>query len=419
MNINIKEVATKVTMAKPDWTQDGQLLQVYRVPLEFLYYNDDNGRIATWISEHKSHHGENALSEMTIEDYNDLIHEFIKKSNTSTSFKNTYNDIHEKGQIRPGVVLKDGRVVSGNRRFTVLRELYKNTGNDKYAFFECFILDQSLDLEHERKEIKTIERMTQFGVDEKVDYDPIDRLVDVYNDLIGPRKIWSQKEYERKLGLTRSQVSTMYIKASIMADYLEYKNQPESFYIARNQKLDGPLQELVSIYKKTSKAEWNRIRPAFYSFFGKEGDTTRNVRDLKKTYNSNKTEFNTVLNSIIDDIEKSEQALLEDLINPSVPIDASESTESVPNSVIPDNRVVPPILSKETERIFAEAVTKTKTENIRQKKVENVIQSLEKVYQGAEDALKTANKNEKARLFNRLKLAKQTIDKLLSEQNES
>jgi len=31
--------------------------------------------------------------------------------------------------------------------------------------------------------------LTQFGVDEKVDYDPIARLVDIYNDLIGPRKI--------------------------------------------------------------------------------------------------------------------------------------------------------------------------------------------------------------------------------------
>ena len=51
-NLEIIKYADKVGEETPDWSQDGKLLPVYNVSLDKLYYNDDNGRIATWISSY-------------------------------------------------------------------------------------------------------------------------------------------------------------------------------------------------------------------------------------------------------------------------------------------------------------------------------------------------------------------------------
>ena len=37
---------------------------VYRVRLDQLFYNDQNDRIATWISQFKNEHGEQAFAEL-------------------------------------------------------------------------------------------------------------------------------------------------------------------------------------------------------------------------------------------------------------------------------------------------------------------------------------------------------------------
>lgn len=306
---NIYDYAVLVGQAKPDWSQDGAKLNYYRIPIDKLFYNEDNGRIATWISEYKNTNGDDSVRNLDKEDLNNLIHEFIKKSNTPASFSKTYTDIKEKGQIRPGVVLADGRIVSGNRRFTILRELYRDTYNDQYKFFECFILDKNLNNANDRVEIKTIETITQFGVDEKVDYDPIDRLVDVYNALIGPNRYFTQKEYQVKLRLSKSDVLKMYKKAELMADYLDYINSSGKFFIARANKLDGPLQELSKKpFSEMEKAEWYRIREVFYRHFplSNEGDRSRKIRQLAKMYVENRAAFDRILMEIIMEHEQIE-----------------------------------------------------------------------------------------------------------------
>ena len=54
---------------------------VYRVRLDQLFYNDQNDRIATWISQYKSEHGEDAFKELSRENYNAIIEQFIIQSN--------------------------------------------------------------------------------------------------------------------------------------------------------------------------------------------------------------------------------------------------------------------------------------------------------------------------------------------------
>ena len=59
---------------------------VYRIPLNQLYYNDQNGRIGTWISKYESENG--SISELPLEEYNMVIEDFIIQSDKA-KFKTT------------------------------------------------------------------------------------------------------------------------------------------------------------------------------------------------------------------------------------------------------------------------------------------------------------------------------------------
>ena len=139
---------------------------VYRVRLDALFYNDQNDRIATWISAYESENGKDSLSELPIDLYNRVIENFIFDSDKE-SIKNTQNGILMRNQQVPGVTLADGRVVDGNRRFTCLRRIQRDTKDPVY--FETVIMDA--DIKVDRKQIKLLELAIQHGEEGKVGYD--------------------------------------------------------------------------------------------------------------------------------------------------------------------------------------------------------------------------------------------------------
>lgn len=295
--IDIKDY-TAIRKEIPDWEDERTLYDVYRIPINELYYNENNGRIATWISEYKSDKNATPLEELSRDKFNELIETFVQKANNKESFKRTKEDILKKGQIKPGVILTDGRVVSGNRRFTILRQLYRETQSEKFANFDCFVLPVPKN-ENDNRYIKKIERKTQFAVDEKVDYDAVERLVDIY-DTIEIQQLWSKSDYAKTFNLSLKDVDKMLSKAKIMIDFLNYKGMPNGYHYARKVKIDGTSQELVSIYDSVDKSEWNRIRPIFYNCIDEnKGDKTRKIRELVKMYKHNIDQFNQTLNDVV------------------------------------------------------------------------------------------------------------------------
>ena len=65
-----------------------------------------------------------SISMQDVEKYNDMIQGFITKSNPD-KLKQTEKNIELIGQQKYGVVLTDGRIIDGNRRFSCLRNLSK------------------------------------------------------------------------------------------------------------------------------------------------------------------------------------------------------------------------------------------------------------------------------------------------------
>ncbi len=266
-------------------TIDGQTetYPVYKVRLDYLFYNDKNDRIATWISQYKADNKIDKMDMSDISKYNNIIQEFIINSNPEP-IKKTQANIELVDQREPGVVLADGRIIDGNRRFTCLRNLSKN--NPRFNYFESVILEKSL--ENNSKQIKMLELMIQHGEESKVDYNPIDRLVGIYNDII-ESKLLTVKEYAMSTNMTESEVNKEIEVAKLLVEFLETINAPKQFYIARDMDLDGPLRELYGILRKNkSTDEVENIKYAVFTNFlmQPQGDMTRFIRKIKTVASS-------------------------------------------------------------------------------------------------------------------------------------
>lgn len=251
---------------------------VYKVKLDQLFYNDQNDRIATWISMYKAQHKGQAPDPTDREAYNALIEQFIIESNPD-AIRKTQNNIEMVDQREPGVILCDGRIIDGNRRFTCLRRLQEK--NPRFGYFETVILDHSI--ENSAKQIKMLELSIQHGEEARVDYNPVDRLVGVYNDILDTGLL-TVEEYAKSTNETPAQVRQRMETAQLMVDFLEFINAPKQFYIARDLQVVYPLEELSKLMKKCrteDEAEDIKITVFTNILMKPSGDMTRYIRSIK------------------------------------------------------------------------------------------------------------------------------------------
>lgn len=151
---------------------------VYRIPLSFLSYNPHNTR---FIAEAKTI--EKRLgSELSDEnpEHIEEVERFIWDSKHQKN-ESTIDSLIKDGQLQPGVVTIDGIILSGNRRFRLLNEISRNKASyskpginlDGLDYFEAAIIDEELT----KPQIVRYESYYQYGTDEKVDYDPIQKYI--------------------------------------------------------------------------------------------------------------------------------------------------------------------------------------------------------------------------------------------------
>ncbi|WP_214762918.1 hypothetical protein [Exiguobacterium sp. s146] len=231
------------------------------------------------------------------------------------ALEKTKDNIKNFGQRVPGVVLNDGTIVDGNRRFTCLRHLRRDHGMD--VLFEAIILDPKEGLSD--IDIKRLELNLQHGEERPVDYNPIDNLVDVYNDIV-VNEYFTEQEYVLNTNKKLPEVKKMVEKAKLMVEYLEFINAGGKFYLARDLELDGPFQEMVGILKN-EKDEEERIRVTDMLFtaltISKNKDLTRYIRrignDILKAPNREVflKEFDDIVNDVADAFQGKEKIDLE------------------------------------------------------------------------------------------------------------
>lgn len=272
---------------------ESETRNVYRVDISNIYYNDENGRISTFMAEYNSSN-KNPISNLSREEYNNQIMEYMINAESSGSYNKTKSNIKSIGQMEPGIILSDGRVIDGNRRFTFLRDLYKETHLEKFKYFECFVIPAPKNKE-DRMVIKSLELMAQYGTDSRVPYSPVDRLADIYKDLIGEDKLFTPDEYVTRSGniYKSREIMNLMINAQTMWEYLDFINYRGRWDIARDLKLDGPIKEISNLRRSINGDEWEENHHMFFIQLKNitTGDRTREIRKLVKLYKTNKDKF--------------------------------------------------------------------------------------------------------------------------------
>lgn len=270
---------------------------VYRVPIEYLIYNKKNGRIATYVSQFIDEGKE--FPEDDINAFNNIIEKYIEQSNPD-ALKKTKANIKIMSQTEPAVIMANGIVLDGNRRFTSLRQLSREGAGAEFSYLEAVILESDA---YTEKDIKRLELNLQHAIESKVDYNPIDRLVDIYRDLI-EEKVFTPQEYSRETQLSLTKVNEEIEIAKLMIEYLEYINQPKKFYIARQQKIDGPIREVAKIIKskKVDDSQIDEIKEfLFLNVLSLGGDVSRKIRELKSVFEDKK-----LSDALIEEIDEKE-----------------------------------------------------------------------------------------------------------------
>lgn len=254
---------------------------VYRVRLDKLFYNDKNDRILTWITQYKDENAVDDFTSLSIDEYNGIIEGFIIKSNPA-AIERTKNNIAAVNQREPGVTLADGRIIDGNRRFTCLRLLHKESAEINY--FETVILGD--DVGTSTKDIKMLELSIQHGEEQKVEYNQIELVMGAYI-AIEEQRILTIEEYASSTNESVADVKKRLEVARIIVELLEFMNVPGQFHIARDLQVFSIISELAPVLNKCKdESEREQIKKSVFMniMLGTFADQRRYIRDFKSLY---------------------------------------------------------------------------------------------------------------------------------------
>ena len=359
---------------------------VYGISLEECYYNDQNDRIATWIAKYKAEHGEDSIDDLAKNrgDFNDVIETFIIDSNPD-ALRKTKNSIKAVDQREPGVVLSDGRIVDGNRRYTCLRQLQEEEGTPYY--FEAVILGN--DFENDKKQIKKLELALQHGEEKKVDYDLIDFAIGTYHDIV-KTKLLTIKEYAESANESTADVKKRIAIAEIITEFLEYVKLPEHYHVARELQVYSVFEEMLAPLNSLKDADKQATlkKITFNNILLKATiDQRKFIRDIKQIiktgkyedYFTRKLEINKEIHAQFDDYEVSSKDDLDEF---------AKNNEDI---------------AEEMRKALSDALEALRRIEIKVKPIENIKKSVTLVKEIDKNLFSTLSDEEKTALLNEIK----------------
>ena len=163
----IKEIENweHISTKKVKWKDDSVYMNVYKVPLEYLVYNKYNGRIKSRV---KSLERFGKEIDISTDEGKKKIETLLWDSKPDRN-KKTKQDIIDNGQLKVGIITRDGIVIDWNRRTMLLNQI------EKYDYFEAVILPTTI--EENKREIRKLETSYQMWEDKKLDYNPIEKYL--------------------------------------------------------------------------------------------------------------------------------------------------------------------------------------------------------------------------------------------------
>lgn len=227
---------------------------VYKIPIDLLVYNLNNGRM--FMEVRKKENDDNIdLSEMKKIDpanYNNEIESLIWETSEERN-EYTKKDIQKFGQIEPGVILDDGTVIDGNRRFTCLRKLHREYPNDEKFFYFLAAIIRVDGQQITNKLLKEYELRVQFGNDEKVDYKPINKFMSIYELIEKNNEDFDYTTVGELINKKPGEINKICKTCKLVDEFLDYIEKPGEYQIAEEYNIYWPLEPLVTYFDNDGK----------------------------------------------------------------------------------------------------------------------------------------------------------------------
>ena len=271
------------------------VMDVVKIPLSYLSYNKNNGRIFLGVNEREKSGVD--LDSLDREGYNDEIESIIWDYDPSKN-SITYNSIKDYGQLEIALVSQHGVIIDGNRRFTCLRRLHRDfPDSEEFGYLKACILE---DPEITPKDIKRYELNVQFGKERQADYHLTDRVMSIYNEVNKEVEPLSPDEIAEEMNESKSTILQTVKIAELINELLEVYHIPGNYYIIDKLDLVNPLAELAKYLKSKkhieplSSVELNFRKHIFFHLAvgGKHNLPTQELRNkLIKNIYKNKDEM--------------------------------------------------------------------------------------------------------------------------------
>lgn len=234
-----------MTGIKINYDGENRIMNAYRIPLEYLIYNQYNGRIGSAVKSYERQYRE--LNPENTEDKK-IIEDFLWESQEKRNEK-TEKNLVEYGQQQYGIVTSDGIIIDGNRRASLLNRIYRD--RDKWAkkshnvdhckYFIAVILPEDAD----KKAVIKLETTFQLGADEKLDYNPIEKYLKC-KDL--QEEGFTENDIANMMSENPKEIKKILEIMDLMDDYLDYLDY--SGIYTRLDKREGPMVDLHSYLKQ-------------------------------------------------------------------------------------------------------------------------------------------------------------------------
>lgn len=266
---------------------------VYEIPLKYLIYNHLNDRFASQRREYKLINGKELTNSSN--ESMEIIERFIWESNVTRN-NDTLKDLAKKGQMKYGVITTDGRIIDGNRRFTLLRKLFfsdegefPNINKSNFSHFKAVILPGNITDE----EMMILETQIQMGEDEKVEYNAIEKYLKIDKLRANGVSYYDIASMINKVK-TKADAENKHKAYLLMEDYLDFIDAKDRFsLIKENEDHFLYLQSVLSAYEKgkyatnwlPQKMDIEILKQTAYSYIrkGHDGKDYRNIMGTAKS----------------------------------------------------------------------------------------------------------------------------------------
>jgi hypothetical protein len=230
------------------YNQETKDYPVFEIPTKFLVYNVLNHRIASQMETYKREKGE-ILPET--EEGKKIIEDMLFATDEPRN-KATMKSLANDKQMVTGVVTRDGIIADGNRRCMLLNRNAESSGHE--ATFLAVILDERL--EDNPKSIMALETYLQLGQDEKLEYNSIQRYIQVHNLL---KEGFSEEEVADMMNTTVTHIRKNNQIFDMMEQCLESWDAKGLFQLLVEKKLDGNFNDLQPNLKRLeSRGKYSR-----------------------------------------------------------------------------------------------------------------------------------------------------------------